>query len=168
MSESREVGQHDVMTNLLIRSKKLIDEGIKYDNKLNYSKVYDNPKEYEVSYVDLLVNLEEVKTLYRKRITEKNKQYNFFLDDTEDPSVENPISVEDYEKYCGYLKNGKIFAYTLKNTWTKGKDFFFITKGCVLQVTTIYEDRVFVDVMYKNQIGLMKLEELKLILTDDE
>jgi hypothetical protein len=73
MSESREVGQHDVMTNLLIRSKKLIDEGIKYDNKLNYSKVYDNPKEYEVSYVDLLVNLEEVKTLYRKRITEKNK-----------------------------------------------------------------------------------------------
>jgi hypothetical protein len=33
---------------------------VKYDYKLNYNKVYDNPKEYEVSYVDALANLEEI------------------------------------------------------------------------------------------------------------
>lgn len=61
-----------------------------------------------------------------------------------------------------------MFAYTLKNTWTKGKQFFFIEKGCVLQVTNLYSDRIFADVSYKNQVGLMKLEQLKIILTDDD
>lgn len=37
----------------------------------------------------------------------------------------------------------------------------------MLQVKCIYEDRIFVDVEYKEQIGLMKLEELKIILADD-
>ena len=27
------------------------------DHKLNYNKIYDNPKEYEISYVDALANL---------------------------------------------------------------------------------------------------------------
>lgn len=78
------------------------------------------------------------------------------------------VSPEEHEKYKTYLKKGKIFAYTLKDTWTKGKQFFYIEKGCVLQVKNIYEDRIFVDVMYKDQIGLMKLEELKIILANDQ
>jgi len=55
----------------------------------------------------------------------------------------------------------------LKDTWTKGKEFFFIEKGCVLQVKKIYEDRIFVDVEYKQKIGLMKMEELKIIVAND-
>lgn len=68
------------------------------------------------------------------------------------------ITPEELAKYQMYLRNGKVFAYTLKDTWTKGKEFFFIEKGCVLQVKKIYEDRIFVDVEYKSQIGLMKME----------
>lgn len=66
------------------------------------------------------------------------------------------------------MRKGRIFAYTLNNTWTKGKEFFYITKGCVLQVVHLYKDRIFVDVSYKGQVGLMKFEELKIILTDDD
>ena len=58
----------------------------------------------------------------------------------------------------GFLKNRRIFAYTLNNTWTKGKEFFYIEKGCVMQVINLYDDRIFVDVSYKGQVGLMKLE----------
>ena len=38
----------------------------------------------------------------------------------------------------------------------------------MLKVEKIYEDRIFADVCYKGQIGLMKLEELKIILADDD
>jgi hypothetical protein len=31
------------------------------------------------------------------------------------------VSPEEYAKYQTYLRRGKIFAYTLKDTWTKGK-----------------------------------------------
>ena len=71
--------------------------------------------------MDALANLEEMENLYKKRIKDKNEHYNFFLDDNEQPYAENPINIEDYEKYMLYLEKGKIFAYTLKNTWTKGK-----------------------------------------------
>lgn len=54
----KEVESDDVLTNLLIKSKSYIDGNVKYDYKLNYNKVYNNPKEYEVSYVDALANLE--------------------------------------------------------------------------------------------------------------
>ena len=54
----KEVESDDVLTNLLIKSKSYIDGNVKYDYKLNYNKVYNNPKEYEVSYVDVLANLE--------------------------------------------------------------------------------------------------------------
>lgn len=57
----REVGQHDILTNLLVKSKSLLEgasAAIGNDHKLNYNKVYDNPKEYEISYVDALANLE--------------------------------------------------------------------------------------------------------------
>ena len=84
----------DELTNLLIRSKKFINEGVKYDHKLNYDKVYDNPKEYQVSYVDALANLEEIKTLFKKRISDKNPHYNFFLDNTEQIDQDKPISQE--------------------------------------------------------------------------
>ena len=113
--------QGDELTNLLIRSKKFINEGVKYDHKLNYYKVYDNPKEYQVSYVDALANLEEIKTLFKKRINDKNPHYNFFLDNSDAPDKEKPINMEDYSRYLSYLEEGKIFAYTLKDTWTKGK-----------------------------------------------
>lgn len=59
--ELREVGQYDILTNLLVKSKSLL-EGVSAtvgnDHKLNYNKIYDNPKEYEISYVDALANLE--------------------------------------------------------------------------------------------------------------
>ena len=58
-----------------------------------------------------------------------------------------------------------MFAYTLKDTWTKGKEFFFIKKGTVMEVTQIYDDRVFIDVQYRGEIGLMKHEEIKIILS---
>ena len=38
------VNEEDVLANLLIRSKGYVDGTIKYDYKLNYNKVYDNPK----------------------------------------------------------------------------------------------------------------------------
>lgn len=75
---------------------------------------------------------------------------------------------DEFAKYTQHLKNGKVFAYTLKDTWTKGKEFYFVEKGCVLQVEALHEDRIFVDVVYKGLIGLMKLEELKIIITDDD
>lgn len=102
------------------------------------------------------------------QINERNEHYNFFLDNTENPGKEKPVSPEEYQKYLTFMSKGRIFAYTLSNTWTKGKEFFYITKGCVLQVSHVYEDRIFVDVAYKGQVGLMKLEELKIILTDDD
>jgi hypothetical protein len=40
----REVGQEDVLTNLLIKSKGLIEQTMTNDHKLNYNKIYDNPK----------------------------------------------------------------------------------------------------------------------------
>ncbi len=67
------------------------------DHKLNYNKVYDNPKEYEISYVDALANLEEINDLFKKRINDKNKNYNFFLDQSDNPSQEQPISIELYQ-----------------------------------------------------------------------
>jgi hypothetical protein len=54
----REVGEYDLLTNLLIKSKSLLETAVGNDHKLNYSKQYDNPKEYEISYVDALANLE--------------------------------------------------------------------------------------------------------------
>ena len=118
--------------------------------------------------MDALANLEEIKNLFKKRINDKNPHYNFFLDNTDSPDQDKPITFEDYSRYLASLEEGKVFAYTLNNTWTKGKEFFFISKGCVLKVEKIYEDRIFADVCYKGQIGLMKLEELKIILTDDD
>lgn len=44
MKQQKAQGQNDELTNLLIRSKKFINEGVKYDHKLNYYKVYDNPQ----------------------------------------------------------------------------------------------------------------------------
>jgi hypothetical protein len=38
----------------------------------------------------------------------------------------------------------------------------------VLQVKFLYPDRIFADAVYKEQVGLMKLEELKIILADDD
>lgn len=32
-------------------------QGVQLDSKLNYKRIYDNPKEYQVSYVDALANL---------------------------------------------------------------------------------------------------------------
>lgn len=48
-------------------------------------------------------------------------------------------------------------AYSNKDTWTKGKDFFYVKKGCLMKVVYIYDDRTFVDVQHKGKIGLMKL-----------
>ena len=79
---------------MLVRSKKFMNEGMPVDSKLNYRKIYDNPKEYEVSYVDALANLEEIKELFIKRILEKNKHYNFFLDDSETTELTFGISAE--------------------------------------------------------------------------
>ena len=45
------------------------------DHKLNYNKVYDNPKEYEISYVDALANLEEIKDKFKKSIIKANTYY---------------------------------------------------------------------------------------------
>ena len=45
----KEAPQSDTLSNLFIRSKKVDDgikQDIKYDHKMNYSKVYDNPKYY--------------------------------------------------------------------------------------------------------------------------
>lgn len=94
---------------------------LQLDSKLNYKRIYDNPKQYQVSYVDALANLQEIKQLFKKRISDKNVNYNFFLDDSEDPNLMQQITPEEYNKYQAYLKSGKIFAYTLKDTWTKGK-----------------------------------------------
>lgn len=127
------------------------------DYKLNYNKVLENPKAHEYTYVDALANLEELNGLLRKRITDKNKHYNFFLDDSEDPHNSKPISKPEYDEYCKYIKAG-IYAYTIANTWTKGKDFFFVQKGCLMQITHIYEDLTFADVLFKGKTGLMKLE----------
>jgi hypothetical protein len=48
------------LTNLLVKSKSLLDgvsAAVGSDHKLNYNKIYDNPKEDEVTYVDALANL---------------------------------------------------------------------------------------------------------------
>lgn len=94
---------------------------LQLDSKLNYKRIYDNPKQYQVSYVDALANLQEIKQLFKKRISDKNVNYNFFLDDSENPNLMQQITPEEYNKYQTFLKSGKIFAYTLKDTWTKGK-----------------------------------------------
>lgn len=164
----REVGQYDLLTNLLVKSKGLLESTVGNDHKLNYNKIYDNPKEYEISYVDALANLEEINDLFRKRINEKNKHYNFFLDESDNPSQETPISLELYSEYQQFLQKGEIFCYTTKNTWTKGKDFFFIQKGTVMKIVQIYEDRVFADLSYHGKVGLMKLAELKIILSNPD
>jgi hypothetical protein len=81
--ELHEVDQYDILTNLLVKSKALVDgvnAAVGNDQKLNYNKTYNNPKEYEISYVDALANLEEIKDLFKKQINDKNKNYNFFLD----------------------------------------------------------------------------------------
>lgn len=168
--ELKEVGQYDVLTNLLIKSKGLIESTtvVGNDHKLNYNKIYDNPKEYEISYVDALANLEEINDLFKKRINDKNKYYNFFLDESDNPSNELPISNELYNEYKGFLERGEIFCYTLKNTWTKGKDFFFIQKGTVMKIVHIYEDRIYADLSYHDKVGLMKLAELKIILSNPD
>lgn len=70
------------------------------DCKLNYNKVLDNPKSQEYTYVDALANLEELNELLRKRITEKNSHYNYFLDDSEDPHNSKAITRQEYELYC--------------------------------------------------------------------
>jgi hypothetical protein len=156
--EPREVGQYDVLTNLLIKSKGLLEPNVAgNDHKLNYNKIYDNPKEYEISYVDALANLEEINDLFKKRINDKNKHYNFFLDESDNPSNELPITNELYQEYKSFLEKGEIFCYTLKNTWTKGKDFFFIQKGTVMKIVHIYEDKVYADLSYHDKVGLMKL-----------
>lgn len=138
------------------------------DHKLNYNKIYDNPKEYEITYVDALANLEEIKDLFKKQISDKNKFYNFFLDESEQPEQEAPISMELYQEYQNFLGKGEIYCYTLKDTWTKGKDFFFIQKGTVMKIKHIYDDRVFADLQYHDKVGLMKLSELKIILSNGE
>jgi hypothetical protein len=56
----------------------------------------------------------------------------------------------------------------LRDTWTKGKDFFFVDKGCVLEIKHIYKDYIFVDVAYRGQIGLMKFVDLKIILSNSD
>lgn len=66
--KAKEVSYEDSLTSVLVRSKKFMNEGMPVDSKLNYRKIYDNPKEYEVSYVDALANLEEIKELFIKRI----------------------------------------------------------------------------------------------------
>ncbi len=71
-----------MLSNLLVKSKGVVENTITNDHKLNYDKIYDNPKEYEISYVDALANLEEINEMFRKRINEKNESYNFFLDDS--------------------------------------------------------------------------------------
>lgn len=37
-----------------------------------------------------------------------------------------------------------------------------------MKVKKIYEDKVFADVAYQGQIGLMKLQELKIIVSSDD
>jgi len=76
--------------------------------------------------------------------------------------------MELYQEYQDYLERGEIYCYTLKDTWTKGKDFFFIQKGTVMKIKQIYDDRVFADLQYHDKVGLMKLNELKIILSNGE
>ena len=167
--ELREVGQEDVLTNLLIKSKGVMEvTSMGNDTKLNYNKVYENPKEYEISYVDALANLEEINNLFKKRIHDKNKDYNFFLDESDNPYLETPISLEQYNEYQQFLEHGEIFCYTTKDTWTKGKDFFFIQRGTVMRIQYIHPDRIYADLQYHDKIGLMKLAELKIILSNPE
>jgi hypothetical protein len=78
------------------------------------------------------------------------------------------VTPEEFSKWEPYIKNNKLFSYALRDTWTKGKDFFFIDEGCVMQVRHIYNDHIFADVAYKGQIGLMKLADLKIILSNDD
>lgn len=103
--------------------------------------------------------------MLKKRITEKNPHYNYFLDDSEDPHSSKPITRQEYDLYCGFIATG-IYAYTTKNTWTKGKDFFFVEKGCLMKITHFYPDLIYADVHYKDKTGLMKLEELRVVMPD--
>lgn len=59
-------------------------------------------------------------------------------------------------------------AYTTRNTWTKGKEFFFVKKGCLMKVVYLYEDKTFVDIEHKGKVGLMKLEELRMVFREEE
>lgn len=42
--KAREVNYEDSLTSVLVRSKKFMNEGMPVDSKLNYRKIYDNPK----------------------------------------------------------------------------------------------------------------------------
>lgn len=126
------------------------------DNRLNYEKSLSNPQSLEFTYINALANLEQMNLEFKKRITDKNKFYNFFLDDSEDPNSTFALTQQEYQKYVKKIKEGAM-AYTTRNTWTKGKDFFFVKKGCLMKVVHIYEDRTFVDVEHKGKVGLMKL-----------
>jgi hypothetical protein len=68
--------------------------------------------------------------------------------------------LELYEQYVSFLANeeGELFTYTLRDTWTKGKDFFYVKKGTVMKIVKLHEDRLFADVEYQGQRGLMKMD----------
>lgn len=96
------------------------------DSKLNYKQIYDNPKNYQVSYVDALANLEEVKHLFKQTITDKNPEYNFFLDESSSNELREGLTIEELELYEPHVEKGEVFSYSRKSTWTKGKEFFFV------------------------------------------
>lgn len=123
---AREAEREDQLTNLMIRSRKPLMEGIVPDSKLNYKQIYDNPKNYQVSYVDALANLEEVKHLFKQTITDKNPEYNFFLDESSSNELREGLTIEELELYEPHVEKGEVFSYSRKSTWTKGKEFFFV------------------------------------------
>jgi hypothetical protein len=62
------------------------------DCKLNYTKVLENSKSQEYSYVNALANPDELNQLLRKRIAKKNIYYDYFLNESEDIHSVKPLS----------------------------------------------------------------------------
>lgn len=130
----------DPITNRMFKSKAPLESITSTrvgDNRLNYDKSLSNPQSLEYTYINALANLEQMNLEFKKRITDKNKHYNFFLDDSENPNSTFTISQQEYDKYLRKMKKGAM-AYTVRNTWTKGKDFFYVKKGCLMKVVHIY------------------------------
>lgn len=53
--------------------------------------------------MESMANLSEIKDLFKKQIEQKNRNYNFFLDNTPNPGQEKPISLKNYDQYLEYL-----------------------------------------------------------------
>ncbi|KAM3132796.1 hypothetical protein pb186bvf_015101 [Paramecium bursaria] len=124
----------------------------KQPENLNYSG-YHQASEIRQEVKEQLESLQLISS-YVKQLQQKPADVNFFLDDTP-----NEIEEKSQEEIEIIQKGGVLFGTCLRDTWSKGQQFFYIDNGQVVKILNIKNQYAYIE--YENQYGILHINDIK-------